>query len=272
MTRPEPPVFPGNPWTPGFLMATVIAGVVSGVIVCVKQIPFNALDTAIPLAAAVLAVSAWNRFRAAQLAARPAPIVAYGHLAFSLGIAAFGLSRQYNSPTEWMLLLAPYLLIVLYWTTLARVRGAVLWIAALLFGALFLDTAALLGKMSCGGFPAILAALLSFILHATRELELRTQVPDADVDPHVHVIHHRALAWISIVFFLFGVVSFWPWLGKVYGNAYFWVLAIGVLVPLLYLWGRLRQPRRQNSYLALLRFNRLMPYFGLVLLIAIALG
>ncbi len=272
MTRTEPPAFPANPWTPGFLTAVVVAGVVAGIIVCVKQIPFNAVDAAIPLLAAVLAVLAWNRFRAAQAAAGLSPAIAYGILAASLAIAAFGLSRQSNGSTEWMLLVAPYLLIVLYWTTLAKVRGAVLWIAALLFGALFLDTAVLLGKLSCGGFPAILAALLSFIVHATHELELRTQVPESDADPHVHVIHHRALAWISIVFFLFGVVSFWPWLGKVYGNAYFWVLTLGVLMPLLYLWGRLRQPRRQNSYLALLRFNRLMPYFGMVLLAAIALG
>ena len=50
------------------------------------------------------------------------------------------------------------------------------------------------------------------------------------------------------------------------------MFGVGVLVPVLYLWGRLRQPRRQNSYLALLRFNRLIPYFGLVLLVAIALG
>ncbi len=265
MTRPESHAFPANPWSPSFLTAAVIAGVVAGVVVCAKQIPFSAVDAAIPLVSAVLAVLAWNRFRGSSA-------MAYGLLAASLAVAAFGLSRQANSPMEWLLLIAPFFLIVLYWTSLVKVRGAVLWIAPLLFGALFLDTAALLGKMSCGGFPAVLAVLLSFIVHATHELELRTPASDPEADPHVHIVHHRALAWISIVFFLFGVVSFWPWLGKMYGNAYFWVMTIGVLMPLLYLWGRLRQPRRQNSYHALLRFNRLIPYLGLILLVAIALG
>jgi hypothetical protein len=180
---------------------------------------------------------------------------------------------QLATPADWCLLILTYVLISLYQLVLRRYRYSLLLIAPVLIGLLFLNTASLLGHVGSGGFPAAFGALLTFILLATRELELRTPLPeDVNVDPHIHIIHRKALAWISIVFFVFGVISFWPWLGKLYGNAYFWTLIAGVLAPLLYLWGRLRQPRHQNSLTALHRFNRLVPYLGLVLLLAIALG
>jgi hypothetical protein len=248
------------------------------------------LAAILSIISALLAVLAWNRLAASRAipsakspddltptAAMAAQVtgrgLAFALLAASLVASAFGVAREYSSGMDWVVLFIPYLLIVIYFQMLSRSRLALLIIAALLMGSLFLVSSAILGGMAWGGFPAVLAALLTFIVLTTRELEFRTPVPDdTSSDPHVHLIHRRALAWLSVAFFMFGVVAFWPWLGKIYGNAYFWVMAIGVLVPILYLWGRLRQPRRQNSYIALLRFNRIIPYFGLVLLVAIALG
>jgi hypothetical protein len=278
MTQSESPAFPANPWSATFLIVAVIGGVVACTVVFARHSTFDPQAAVIALLAALLAVLAWNRFGTARLgqmaeSARPSSqVISYGLLAVSFGLAAFGLSQQSGAGMEWSVTIIPYLLILVYQAGIANRRTALLWVAPMLFGFLFLATGALLGNLAIGGFPAALAALLTFIVHATHELELRTEVPEADSDPHVHLLHRRTLAWISIVFFLFGVISFWPWLGKMYGDAYFWVMAIGVLTPLLYLWGRLRQPRRQNSYVALLRFNRLIPYVALVLLVAIALG
>ena len=282
MTRSQSISFLTNPWSPAFLIVLVAASEIAMIVVTTKRMPVSLLTAAIPFVAALLGVIAWTRFEAARAVReqstddgkhRGSAANAFALLAASFAVAVLGLSRQVGSMWEWLLLVTAYAVILVYHFGLYKRRYALLIVAALLFGLLFIDTAILLGHAAYGGFPAAMAALLCFIVHATREIERRTQVPaGSDADPHVHIIHHKALAWISVAFFLFGVVSFWPWLGKVYNLAYFWVMGVGVLVPVLYLWGRLRQPRRQNSYLALLRFNRLIPYFGLVLLVAIALG
>ena len=280
MNDHNPSAFPGNPWTSNFLVVVVVASVIASSLLSAKQSSFDALGAICALASGVLAVLAWNRFAALrQNRVDPQPPLktssglAYLLLGGSLLASAVGLFRVNAGAPEWIVLILPYLCIALYHEVLSRNRFSLLIVASLLMGLLFLVVAAIHGNIAVGGFPAVLAALLTFILLTTRELESRTPVPDeSSADPHVHLLHHRALAWLSVVFFLFGVVAFWPWLGKLYGDTYFWVMALGVLMPLLYLWGRLRQPRRQNSYVALLRFNRLIPYLGFVLLIAIALG
>ncbi len=68
------------------------------------------------------------------------------------------------------------------------------------------------------------------------------------------------------------MITLWPWLGKIYGVGYFWILILGVLSPLLYLWGRMKQPGADTPLPALNRFNRLLPYIGLILLVAILIG
>jgi len=255
----------GNPWTPRFLFVLVISSVLVTAAVCARCEVVNPVSILFPLAAAILAVVAWTRFQHGT--------VAWIFLATSALIAAVGLSMSPATPADWSLLILTYALISVYQSALRRFQYSLLLIAPVLIGLLFLNAASLLGHTSSGGFPAAFGVLLTFILLATRELELRTPLPeDANVDPHVHILHRKALAWISIVFFVFGVISFWPWLGKLYGDAYFWTLIAVVLAPLLYLWGRLRQPRHQNSLTALHRFNRLVPYLGLGLLLAIALG
>jgi hypothetical protein len=87
----------------------------------------------------------------------------------------------------------------------------------------------------------------------------------------VHGVNRR-LAIVSTMLFLFGVVSLWPWLGKLYDGGYFWILVLGVLAPILFFWGRLRQPRGESPITALARFNRLLPYLAVVLLLALAIG
>jgi len=146
-------------------------------------------------------------------------------------------------------------------------------VAPLLLGLPPIATAAVMGNPSAGGYPAVLTVLLGYVLFTTRDLEHRA-VTDSEgrEDFPVHTAYRGTLAWVSTVFFFFGTVSLWPWLGQIYDGIYFWILVIGVLLPTLFLWGRLRQPRAQNSLAALVRFNRALPYIGLILLIAILIG
>lgn len=105
-----------------------------------------------------------------------------------------------------------------------------------------------------------------------RNLENRLRWDSAEEDPGSQHYYARTLSWVSIILFFFGVVTLWPWLGKLYSDVYFWILIFGVLVPQLYFWGRVRQPHAEHPMLALIRFNRLLPYIGIILLIAIVLG
>ena len=131
----------------------------------------------------------------------------------------------------------------------------------LLLGLIFLDTAVLMGKPGAGGYPAVFAFFLALVGLITRRLEARFRTGLAAPDKTLlHPVHRPALAGLSTLFFFFGVITLWPWLGKLYGAGYLWVLILGVLAPLLYLWGRLKQPHTESPLPALTRFNRLLPY------------
>lgn len=137
----------------------------------------------------------------------------------------------------------------------------------------FIVTGIVLGSPESGGFPAAFAFFFGLVLGAMHALEARIEHcrPDsADLPVHTHF--HRELGWVSALLFVFGVVTLWPWLGEMYGNGYLWILIVGVLAPLLFFWGRLRQPKYESSLVALYRFNRVLPYLGLILLVAIAVG
>jgi hypothetical protein len=157
--------------------------------------------------------------------------------------------------------------------SLVASRPARLVAAPLLVGVPPMLTAVLMGNPGAGGYPASLSVLFGFVILATRDLEQRARADSGDDDEHpVHLLYRSFLALISTVFFFFGVLTLWPWLGKLYGMGYFWVLVLGVLSPTIYLWNKLRQPRHHSSMTALVRFNRVVPYVGLILAIAILIG
>jgi hypothetical protein len=158
-------------------------------------------------------------------------------------------------------------------TSIASNRVMRLIIAPLLLGIPSLLTAIVMGHPGAGGYPAALIILLAVAVITTRDVEKQARVAsDGREDFPVHTAYRGALAWVSTVFFFFGVATLWPWLGQLYGGGYFWILVLGVLFPTLYLWGRLRQPRQHPSMVALTRFNRLLPYIGIILLVAILVG
>jgi hypothetical protein len=145
--------------------------------------------------------------------------------------------------------------------------------APLMLALPFIFTAVLMGDMGAGGYPAAITVFYALVVISTRELELRARARmGKETGLPVHNIYHRPLTWISTIFFFFGVLTLWPWLGQIYGTGYLWILVIGVLTPVLFFWNRLRQPRKHDSMDALIRFNRLVPYIGLILLVAFLVG
>ncbi|MFZ5433110.1 MAG: hypothetical protein ACOZB3_04970 [Calditrichota bacterium] len=128
-------------------------------------------------------------------------------------------------------------------------------------------------RLNTVAYLALFALLLGFVAWETHRIERKVRSEnDEDEDLPVHALFHRSMNGISSVLFVFGVVSLWPWLGEMYGTAYFWILVLGVLSPILFFWGRIRQPKHEGSLNALYRFNRVLPYVGIILLLAIAVG
>jgi hypothetical protein len=143
----------------------------------------------------------------------------------------------------------------------------------LLFGSIFMFSAAALGDVAAGAFPAIVGALFVAVVRATFDIEEDFFENHAD-KKHFEVEHHyrTRLALTAVIFFLFGTVSLWPWLGEMYGSGYFYLLLFGVLIPLAFFWGRIRQPKMEGARTALIRFNRIAPILGLIYILALVVS
>jgi hypothetical protein len=270
MKLPDPTTFLGDPWTSRFLLWLLPALAVATAMVCYRQSEAPWVSALPAILSAGLGALAFRKLTAAapEGVKPPLPLIVA-----ALGIAVVGLVLfgRDSGLYGWLVTVLPFALFM--GVTRASYRWKHFVFYPLMLGCVPLATAALMGTPATGGFPAALAMLFTLVLNLTREIEVETETPEDGVDhPPVHFVHRLRLARISMVFFIFGVVSLWPWLGKIYGHAYFWVLVAGVLLPTTMYWGRLRQPRMESSYEALVRFNRLSPYLGGVLLLALALA
>ena len=143
----------------------------------------------------------------------------------------------------------------------------------LLFGSIFTFSAAALGSPAPGAFPAVIVALFVAVVRATLDIEADIFENHAD-KKHLEVEHHyrNRLAVTAVVFFLFGTVSLWPWLGELYSQAYFYMVLFGVLIPLAFFWGRIRQPKLEGARTALIRFNRIAPILGIIYVLALVVS
>ncbi|MBI5059166.1 hypothetical protein HZB60_05205 [candidate division KSB1 bacterium] len=271
MRLPDPTRFLRDPWTPLFSQFVITAAAVATGIIAIRAGSERPWAIVLAGGAAVSGGLAWNRLQRSE--GRRSAMVWFliAFVAAVIGVLSGG--TELVNPWQILLAVAP---LGLLWLT-ARAPSKALWriyvLIPLLFGLTCLAAAAIMGELTAGGFPAALAIFLSFVLHATHRIEADLDAPaDPSDHPEVHRIHRGTLARISIVFFLFGVICLWPWLGRIYSNAYFGVMVGGVLVPIMLYWGRLRQPRAETSYEALVRFNRLAPYLAFVLIVALIIG
>ncbi len=143
----------------------------------------------------------------------------------------------------------------------------------LMFAASAMFVAAALGHPETGAFPAAIAALFVAVVRATLDIEedlFENHGGSNAVEVHQH--YRKRLAMTAVTFFLFGTVSLWPWLGELYGRAYFWVMLLGVLMPLAFFWGRIRQPKMEGARTALIRFNRIAPMLGVIHAVALLIS
>jgi hypothetical protein len=195
-------------------------------------------------------------------------------LVFAGTITAF-LSRYLNdfSAGSSIAIFTTFFAIGLYDQLGRKSRIAGLILAPILCGSLFTGVAGVLGNPIVGIFPGVISLLFVLVLRVTLDIEREIiSLHRHRDDEAIFHLYRRRLAWTAGVFFLFGVVSFWPWLGSIYGQAYFWILIIGVILPLVFFWGRLRQPRDEGAQVALTRFNRISPIVAFALMLAFAIG
>jgi len=266
-----------SPWNARFTHAAAVLTVIGIILITVKHGAVSWWPGVAACAAALLVLIGFRRIggdtseqevRSEDRRRNYRFVWFSGGLLVSLG----GLLLRGNaSPVEWLLVAVPFFLAALLGALLSKHRTAAAWLFPLLLSLSVLGVSALMGNVAAGAFPAIFALVLLIILQATRDLELRVTHSSME-DMAAHKLVHRRLNWISVIFFVFGVISLWPWLGKLYGLTYLWILIIGVLFPIMTLWGRLRQPRRENMLTALVRFNCVAPYASLILLLALVLG
>jgi hypothetical protein len=267
-----------DPWNRTFLMFVVCASVAVTVILSVNDGASFSVSAALVLVACVLAAWPFGRSRPRNSEVSgviPAPAGPPRALLFLGGAWVLMVAALLMNDTTylgWTVTLVPLALLTGWRLLFAGHRAAKLILAPLMFGLPFMAAAVALGQPQCGGFPAVLAVLFSAVAFSMRDLEMRLLADSSEEDPASHPAYHRTLAVVSTILFFFGVFALWPWLGKLYGHRYLWVLVVGLLAPLLFFWGRLRQPHGEHPLNALSRFNRLIPYLGIVLLLAIVVG
>jgi len=188
------------------------------------------------------------------------PFVGAGTIA-ALG-AAYLSGRPLPGSVSWILVM-PALMLALTGIKKQSLLGNIVVPAA--FGAISMFAAASVGHPAVGAFPAAIGALFVAVVRATLEIEQDIFENHADSNNlEVHHHYHRRLAVTAVIFFLFGTVSLWPWLGELYSRGYFWIMLFGVLIPLAFFWGRIRQPKMEGARTALIRFNRIAPVLGMI--------
>lgn len=185
-----------------------------------------------------------------------------------VAIAGLYVSDKLSLLTTFSLLVLPAL-VLLHSSLSSNAHIAKHILVPFLFGSIFLFVAGSLGVPVLGVFPAAIGTLFVAVVRATLDIEEDIFANHGDSD-QIEVEHHyrHKLAITAVIFFLFGTVSLWPWLGEIYSKAYFWILLLGVLIPLAYFWGRIRQPKIEGARTALIRFNRIAPVIGLVHVLA----
>ena len=147
------------------------------------------------------------------------------------------------------------------------------FIVAVLAGSLFLGAATAFGRISTAGYPS--AFVFFFFLAWGTTIAIGTWKVDTTSNRLTLATllgPRAALATAGILFFIFGIITTWPFLNGFYKSVYFWVIVIGVDIPLLWLWGRIRGRDKQLSDFALARFNRWIRWLTFVFLIALLLA
>ncbi len=250
--------------------AIVLCGIVPILLLVRADSEINSVGIACAIVAAALAFAGWSMSPSCpgrgagtsmwMILLAVAPLIGLVGLFAQQSISLFSVFGLFLLPG----------LMILHANSPATARLAKHFVVPAAFGSIFLFTAAALGVPKLGAFPAIIGALFVSVVRTTLDIEEDIFENHANTD-HFEVEHHyrHRLAITAVIFFLFGTVSLWPWLGEIYSKTYFWILLLGVLLPLAFFWGRIRQPKIEGAKIALIRFNRIAPVLGLIHVIAL---
>ncbi|MBU1707340.1 UbiA family prenyltransferase [bacterium] len=141
---------------------------------------------------------------------------------------------------------------------------------ALLTASLFLGTAMALNRLALAAYPAAFAFFFFLAWETTRVVETsRVDAKNGRVTIATLLGPRATLAIGGILFFLFGIITTWPFLNGLYSKFYFWIIVLVVDLPLLWMWGKLRGRDKELSTAAIARFNRIARWLIFIILIAL---
>ncbi len=143
-------------------------------------------------------------------------------------------------------------------------------VIAVLAGSVFLGTATAFRGILLGGYPAAFAFFFFLAWSATLAVETwKDDLQNRRLTLATLIGPRAALVISGILFFIFGIITTWPFLNEFYSSTYFWVIVIGVDLPLLWMWGKLRGRDKQLSEPAIVKFNRRARWLSFAVLLAL---
>lgn len=141
---------------------------------------------------------------------------------------------------------------------------------ALLTASLFLGTALAFDRFSLAAYPAAFAFFFFLAWQTTRAVETnRVDAKNGRVTVATLLGPRATLAIGGVLFFLFGIITTWPFLNGLYSKVYFWIVILVVDFPLLWMWGKLRGRDKELSTTAIARFNHMDRWLIFIVLIAL---
>lgn len=250
--------------------AIILCGIVPFLLLIRSDMKIGGIGVACAILASALAFASWNTSPSCPGRSTGSSLwMILMAAAFLTGLIGLFTQQSVTLANIIGLILLP-MLVTLHVNSQANARTAKHIIVPVAFGSIFFFTSAALGVPLLGAFPAVIGALFVSVVRATLDIEEDIFENHGNSD-HLEVEHHyrHRLAVTAVIFFLFGTVSLWPWLGEIYSKTYFWILLLGVLLPLAFFWGRIRQPKIEGAKIALIRFNRIAPVLGLMHIVAL---
>jgi 4-hydroxybenzoate polyprenyltransferase len=166
--------------------------------------------------------------------------------------------------------LATALIVWLYSSISQRFAVIHQLLLAILTASLFLGTGLALDQFTYAAYPAAFAFFFFLAWQTTRDVETaRLDAKNKRITIPTLFGLRPALAIGGILFFLFGIITTWPFLNGLYSKIYFWIVILAIDFPMLWLWGKLRGRDKELSAIAIARYNRVARWLVFIFLIAL---
>ncbi len=249
-------------------------GVVVQTRLCFRSAPVEILPAIIALISSVTLIFGGMmlfRFRAASESQENNPTKGKSVKSSYILLLIGGLVGFFGGVLLGLWTLATALFIWFYYLIPQRLAVLQHLLLALLTASLFLGTALAFDRFKLAGYPAAFAFFFFLAWQTTRAVE--TSCIDAKrgrITVATLLGPRATLAIGGILFFLFGIITTWPFLmNEFYSKVYFWIVILAVDLPLLWMWGKLRGRDKELSTTAIARFNHMARWLIIIVLIAL---